>query len=169
MVQQDFDSALVPEMFSNPSAAVNVRGAARAMELTEQDGRLTYVEAVLEVQPLKLSTLQVPVVVNRPPGNVRIQDVPMEPDPHGTSLAQFADVILDHPFPDQAARDELERICSTKQFQSLPEPYRLKREPTVPYTMQFFFVPDANEGKCTLLKHVLFQPNKVNVSLIKAM
>ena len=96
-------------MASNPSAAVNVRSFGREWELTEEDGSITFVEAVVAVSPLKMSAaLRVPIVTNRRQGAVGITHLPMESDPQGTTLVQLADVILDQPFPDQRLRDHLE-------------------------------------------------------------
>ena len=63
-------------MASDPAAGANVVGVARALELADQDGALTFGEAMAAVQPLKLVSLPTPIIVRREPGEVKVADLP---------------------------------------------------------------------------------------------
>ena len=85
-----------------------------------------------------------PLKGDRAPGDLRLIDLPLR-DMSTTSgkCEQFVDIIQNHlsegPLKvDQVFLDtKVYPLCAQSKYRDLPEPFYLKTEPTVPYSMQF--------------------------------
>ena len=89
-----------------------------------------------------------PLKADRPAGDVFLIDLPLRDmsTMHG-KCEQFVDIIQNHlsegPLKvDQAFLDsKVYPLCAQRKYRDLPEPFCLKTEPVVPYSMQFIIVP----------------------------
>ena len=144
-------------------------------ELGERDGVVSFDEACAQVQGQKLvGPLSKPVKANRPPGDVCIIDLPLrDMNDMGGKVEQFADIIQNYPVHgsfviDQTFLDNtLYKLCAQGLYRDLPEPFRLKKELNVPYSMQIVIVPshippDANQSYVDIFKHIYLHKNKVS-------
>jgi len=144
-------------------------------ELGERDGVLSFEEACVQVQGLKLLGPQVkPLKSDRPSGDLCFIDLPVRDlDRMGGKLEQFADIIqnfavsgtfqIDTEFLDTT----LYPLCAQAKYRDLPEPFCLKIEPKVPYSLQIVIVPahlppDQDQHYVDILKHVYLHKNKVS-------
>ena len=114
-------------------------------ELGERDGALTFEEACLQIQGQKLiGPPMKPLKGDRAPGDLRLIDLPLR-DMSTTSgtCEQFVDIIQNNlsegPLKvDQVFLDtKVYPLCAQSKYRDLPEPFCLKTELTVPYSMQF--------------------------------
>ena len=138
-----------------------------------QDGALTFDEAVNQVAGCKLTGPESrPMKSDRPPGDISIKDLPIRfLDPQvGSKLEQFCDVIPNHPgtISQQFFDDVVYRKCATGLYKELPEPWRLRKEPSVPYSMQIVILPDPStpngaRESVLIFKHVYLHKNKLPV------
>eukprot|EP00969_Alexandrium_andersonii_P173746 7681294-Alexandrium_andersonii.AAC.1 len=74
---------------------------------------------------MKLMPVQKPVVVNRPPGDVQIVDLPIEfLNVHGGKRHRFMDILSKY----EGALDlkQLEAFFVQGRYEDLPEPVRMK-------------------------------------------
>ena len=118
-------------------------------ELGERDGVLGFEEACVQVQGLKLIGPQVkPFKSDRPIGDVCFIDLPVRDlDRMGGKLEQFADIIQNFPvvgtfkIDTQFLDTTLYPLCAQAKYCDLPEPFNLKTEPKVPYSLQIVIVP----------------------------
>ena len=143
-------------------------------ELGERDGVLGFEEACVQVQGLKLIGPQVkPFKSDRPIGNVCFIDLPVRDlDRMGGKVEQFADVIQNFPvagtfkIDTQFLDTTLYPLCAQAKYCDLPEPFNLKSEPKVPYSLQIVIVPsylppDTEQSYVDIFKHVYLHKNKV--------
>ena len=155
-------------MASAPAAGANPRSFAVAFGASSTDGALTFQEAVLHAQGMKLlGPHDRPIVTQRPIGVLKASDLPLRMMPDSaTQLVNFVDVVCD--FDAQPDYDRISDLMVKGDYESLPEKLRLKVTPTTPYTMQLCILP--HDGNTTLvLKHVNFNGVKVNAVLVKSM
>ena len=82
---------------------------------------------------------------------------------HGTFLVQVCDVVLGQPAFNW---EEITELCQIGQYKRLPAPLCLKEEPSIPYTMQLIILKEDDDTH-TVLKHLIFAPNKMHVTAIK--
>ena len=92
-----------------------------------------------------------------------------------SKVEQFFDVILFHegPLSRSYFEENVHKLCSQGNYKELPPPFRLKEEPTVPYSMQIIALPttkpDGGADDAALedrrfhhvLKHVYLHKNKL--------
>ncbi|CAJ1383110.1 unnamed protein product [Effrenium voratum] len=101
------------------------------------------------------------------------QDGALTFDEVGSKLEQFCDVIPNHPgtISQQFFDDVVYKKCAQGLYKELPEPWRLRKEPSVPYSMQIVILPDpstpnAENGareSVLIFKHVYLHKNKLPV------
>ena len=144
-------------------------------ELGERDGVLTFEEVCVQVQGLKLCGPQAkPLKSNRPVGDVCFIDLPVrDMDTRGGKLEQFADIVQNFPIHGNLKIDAdfldmtVYPLCAQAKYRELPEPFRLKAEPKVPYSMQIVIVPsylppDKEQEYVDIFKHIYLHRNKVS-------
>ena len=144
----------------------HVRGAAVEFGAAGHDGSLTFQESVVATQPLQLSgPHDRPLQSDRPIGDLRPQDLPLRllDAGAGSVLVQFVDLVLNVPGPINP--DALTELMLHGRYKDLPDHFKLKLEPVVPYTMQLIIVP-VTEDSFTVIKHVNFSTVKLSVGLI---
>ena len=145
-------------------------------DMAGQDGALTFDEAVNQVAGCKLTGPESrPMKSDRPRGDISIKDLPIRfLDPQvGSKLEQFCDVIPNHPgtILQQFFDDVVYKKCAQGLHKELPEPWRLRKEPSVPYSVQIVILPDpstpnAENGareSVLIFKHVYLHKNKLPV------
>ena len=139
------------------------------------DGALTIEEACEMVASNKMTPLVKPVKKDwrHIDSQLRLGDLPLK-EPKGTKLTQFCDCVLNQKYDiseeDMAQfLDNIYDTCCAGHFKDLPEPLRLKKEPSVPYTPQIFMVPTDEEKTYHIFKHVNLHKNRVNVDLCEKM
>jgi hypothetical protein len=147
-----------------------------AQEMGGDDGALTWDEACEHVVGNKLKgPLFKPIATFRDAGDVSVGDWPLKfINKHGGKLEQFCDVVLCHEIKvdREFFDDTLHKLCAQGRYNELPEAFRLKKEPGVPYTMQIIIVPcAAPDGPCDgeladkthhhIVKHVYLHKNKL--------
>ena len=160
-------------MASIPHAQV----AGLAQLMGAADGGLTFEEAIQRMSAHKLlGPITKPIGTFRDAGETGIGDWPLrDACQHGGKVEQFVDVIpnykgkIDRKFFD----DVLLKNCAQGNYKDLPAPFRLKTEPTVPYTMQLVITPvkppeveadtdNLDEKQCHhIAKHVYLHKNKI--------
>ena len=119
----------------------------------------------MAVQPLKMSSiLSSPIIKHTDRGDLRVCDLPLRlMNEHGTFLVQVCDVVLGQPAFNW---EEITELCQIGQYKRLPAPLCLKEEPSIPYTMQLI-IHKEDDDTHTVLKHLIFAPNKMHVTAIK--
>ena len=154
-------------MASEPAAPVH--SFARVEAGAEHDGKITFQEAVVLTEPLKLQHLRQPTIVNRPPGDLNVGDLPLESltAASATKITHFVDVLTDCEAPfDPTA---VEEMFASARYKDLAWPICIATQCLAPYTMQLIVLPQA-DGKKTFLKHIFMQANaKISVSTAKEM
>ena len=103
------------------------------------DGTLTFHEACGQVNGMKLQGPERrPFRSDRANGDVEIGDLPVRQlESSSAKVEQFADAIMYHPLNVTGnIFDDLYKFSCEGRFSQMPEPFKLKKEPTVPYTMQ---------------------------------
>eukprot|EP00438_Fugacium_kawagutii_P036447 Skav213608 [mRNA] locus=scaffold1971:113239:115468:+ [translate_table: standard] len=114
----------------------------------EKHGALTFEEACVQVNGQKLNgPLRKPLKSDRPVGDITLGDLPVRNlCVTGGKLEQFADVILNIPVDASAAfwDNTIYNLCAQAKYCELPDPFRPKPEPTVPYSLQIFMLPSTN-------------------------
>ena len=139
-------------------------------DLGDQDGKLTFAEAVVQVNGQKLiGPERRPLKSDRPVGDVTIGDLPLRNmDSMGHKVEQYADVIVNHKL--NVTQDFLDntlyRLCAQEKYSELPPPFNMKEEPKVPYSMQIVILPAADppnpdEKFVDIFKHIYLHKNKV--------
>ncbi|CAE7776876.1 unnamed protein product [Symbiodinium sp. CCMP2592] len=139
-----------------------------------QDGSMNFDEAVGQVNGMKLQGPERrPLRSDRTTGEVTIGDLPVRHlDSTATKLEQFADAIMHHPLEVTVAMfDNLYKFCCENKYSNLPEPFNLKKEPSVPYSMQIIIQTaqpppggDTDGSYVHIFKHVYLHRNKVSAS-----
>ena len=136
----------------------------------EQDGAITFEEALVHVNGLKLNgPIPKPLKSDRAPGDVNIGDLPLrDMSDTGGKIEQFLDVnltvVLD---PTQAFWDNtIYRLCCQAKYSELPSPFCLAKEPNCPYSLQIIMIPstippDQERKYYNVVKHVCLHKNKV--------
>ncbi|CAE7240867.1 unnamed protein product [Symbiodinium sp. CCMP2592] len=116
-------------------------------ELGGRDGALTFDEAIMRTtgQGLKLKGPETrPVSSIRDAGDVSVGDLPVRfLDSISGKVEQFCDAIQ-HAKVDVTPdffQSKLVKECMTCNYKGLPEPFRLRHEPQVSYTMQLIILP----------------------------
>ena len=147
--------------------------AAQTMELCDLDATITFGEACQAVKPLKMDREPVPLVVHKTKGKLTVSELPLfeSVGSDKEKIVQFFDVILAQ---EKLSKQDLQEfgfdgICKSGVYKNLPAPLKPKREPLVPYTMQIFIVPGEEEGKYTVVKHVMLQPSKLSTNNCKSL
>ena len=156
-----------------------------AQEMGGNDGALTFDEARQQVSGNKLSdVLTKPIATFRELGEVSIGDWPLRlVAPNASNkLEQFVDGVLHHPGEvSKEFFDDLVKLCAQGRYSDLPAPFCLKKEPTVPDTMQTVIVPvtpphdepdeeDLEKKKYHhIMKHVYLHKNKLTASVCSDM
>ena len=152
----------------------------RSAEAEAQDGPLTFDEACGQVNGMKLQGPERrPFRSDRAVGEVDVGDLPVRhlESSVGHKIEQFADALLCHPIEITSALfDNLYKICCESKFAQLPEPFNLKKEPSVPYTMQIIIQSseppaggDPNGSYFHIFKHVYLHRNKLTAADCVAM
>ena len=152
----------------------------RSAEAEAQDGPLTFDEACGQVNGMKLQGPERrPFRSDRAVGEVDVGDLPVRhlESSVGHKIEQFADALLCHPIEITSALfDNLYKICCESKFAQLPEPFNLKKEPSVPYTMQIIIQSseppaggDPNGSYFHVFKHVYLHRNKLTAADCVAM
>jgi hypothetical protein len=113
----------------------------------EHDGNITFEEALVHVNGLKLNgPLSKPLKSDRAPGDVNIGDIPLR-DMSDTAgkVEQFVDVNLNLALdPTQSFWDNtIYRLCSQANYSELPPPFCLQKEPNCPYSLQIILIPST--------------------------
>ena len=114
-------------------------------ELGGQDGSLTVDEAVVQTtgQGLKLKFERRPITINRPDGEVKVGDLPVRfVESTSGKVEQFCDAVQ-HVKIDVTSdyfQNVIVKECATSNYKGLPEPFRLRKEPMVGYTMQLIIL-----------------------------
>ena len=160
------------QLFSYGYPGESIPGLVR--ELGGQDGALTFDEAVGQVSGPKLKGPETrPIKSDRPVGNVSVGDLPVRfLDANSGKLEQFCDAVQHVKFnmTQEFFDNTIYRECITANYKELPEPFRLRHEPKVPYTMQLVILPatkpeDApndDDGRYIhVFKHVYLHRNKL--------
>ena len=136
----------------------------------EKDGVITFDEAVVHVNGLKLNgPLTKPLKSDRAVGDVNVGDLRLRDMVDiGGKLEQFADVNLNVPLdPTQTFWDNtIYRLCVQAKYSELPPPLCLKSKPVVPYSMQIIVLPstiapDQDHKYVNIVKHVYLHKNKL--------
>ena len=137
-----------------------------------KDGNLTFDEACAHVTGLKLQGPETrPIKSDRTLGDIGIGDLPVRQlDSSSTKVEQFADCLMYHHLDvTDGMFENIYKVCYQGKYAQLPEPFSLKKEPMVPYTLQIiilFTAPpsegDANGAYVHIFKHVYLHKNKVN-------
>ena len=136
----------------------------------EHDGSVTFDEACVHVQGLKLNgPLSKPLKSDRAVGDVTFGDLPVRNMfDTGGKVESFADVILNVSLnPTQSFWDNtIYKLCAQGKYAELPPPFCLAAEPTVPYSMQIIVVPsvmppDATGKYFHVFKHIYLHKNKL--------
>ena len=101
------------------------------------DGALTFDEACGQVNGMKLQGPE-RQPMDRATGDVDIGSLPVRQlESSNNKLEQFADAIMHHPLNETTAVcDNLYKFMCEGKFSQLPFPFSLKKEPSVPYTLQ---------------------------------
>ena len=139
-----------------------------------QDGSINFDEAVGQVNGMKLQGPERrPLRSDRTTGEVTIGDLPVRHlDSSATKLEQFADAIMHHPLEVTVTMfDNLYKFSCENKYSNLPEPFNLKKEPSVPYSMQIIIQTaqpppggDTDGSYVHIFKHVYLHRNKVPAS-----
>ena len=113
----------------------------------EHDGNVTFEEALVHVNGLKLNgPLSKPLMSDRAPGDVNIGDFPLR-DMSDTAgkVEQFVDINLNLALdPTQSFWDNtIYRLCSQAKYSELPPPFCLQKEPNCPYSLQIILIPST--------------------------
>lgn len=136
-------------------------------DMDENQG-VVFGEAIQHADGMKLHN-HAGVVVKKleTKGDVNVGDMPAVPlNSHsGTKIQYMADVVLNHPGP--IPWEDLERLGKGARFSELPEPFKLKREPTVEYVLNIYVVKRPN-GNYDIWKDVDFKGAKLKVSTADA-
>ena len=143
-------------------------------ELGGQDGALTFDEAVGHVNGLKLRGPETrPVKTDRPVGKITVGDLPIRfLDSISGKVEQFCDAVqhVRWNMTQDCFDSTIYKECITSNYKGLPEPFRLKHEPKVPYTMQIVILPasppedaaaDDDGTYIHVFKHVYLHRNKM--------
>ena len=135
------------------------------------DGTLTFHEACGQVNGMKLQGPERrPFRSDRANGDVEIGGLPVRQlESSSAKVEQFADAIMYHPLNVTGnIFDDLYKFSCEGRFSQMPEPFKLKKEPTVPYTMQIIIQSaqppadgDAHGYYVHIFKHVYLHRNKV--------
>ena len=138
------------------------------------DGALTFDEACGQVNGMKLQGPERrPMRSDRATGDVDIGSLPVRQlESSNNKLEQFADVIMHHPLNvTTAVFDNLYKFMCEGKFSQLPFPFSLKKEPSVPYTLQIIIQSaapppegDPNGAYVHIFKHIYLHRNKVSAS-----
>ena len=94
-------------------------------------------------------------------------------DGRGGKLEQFADIVQNFPVQGNFKIDAnfldmtVYPLCAQAKYRELPEPFNLKAEPKVPYTLQIVIVPsylppDKEQDYVDIFKHIYLHKNKVS-------
>ena len=136
----------------------------------EHDGAVTFEEAVVHVNGLKLNgPLTKPLKSDRAVGDVNIGDLPLR-DLFETSgkLEQFVDVNLNVALdPRETFWDNvIYKLCAQGKYAELPPPFCLKSEPKCPFSMQIIVIPstippDQDHKYVNIVKHIYLHKNKL--------
>ena len=104
-----------------------------------------------------------------PVGDVFLGDLPLRNvDSTGGKLEQYADIICNVQL--NATQDFLDntwyRLLIQEKYSELPAPFCVKKEPTVPYSLQILVLPAANPPNqevkfVDIVKHVYLHKNKL--------
>ena len=138
-------------------------------------GHLTFDEAVVQTtgQGLKLKHETRPITINRPDGDVKLRDLPARfLESTSGKVEQFCDAVQHAKIniTSDYFQNVIVKECATSNYKGLPEPFQLRKEPQVPYTMQLIIltalppddVPaDTSETYVHVFKHVYLHKNKV--------
>ena len=144
-------------------------------ELGGFDGSLTFDEAVVHVNGLRLKGPELrPVSCIREPGEVKVGDLPVRfLEISSGKIELFCDAVQ-HVKVDVSQNffeEKLVKECNTANYKALPEPFRLRSGPKVPYTVQMIILPASPPPDCDpattdsyvhIFKHVYLHRNKAN-------
>ena len=138
------------------------------------DGAHTFDEACGQVNGMKLPGHERrPMRLDRATGDVDIGSLPVRQlELSNNKLEQFADAIMHHPFNlTTAVFDNLYKFMCEGKFSQLPPPFSLKKEPSVPHTLQIIFQSaapppegDPNGAYVHIFRHLYLHRNKVLAS-----
>ena len=130
-------------ILSSPVSSIRFLSAVAVMasfrnEAGDYDGALTFDEACGQVNGHRLHLENRPMRSDRALGDVSVGDLPARQlDSSATKLEHFADCLMYHPIAvTNTMFDNLDKICCEGKYAQLPAPFCLRKEPTVPYTMQ---------------------------------
>ena len=136
-----------------------------------QDGSLTFDEACGQLSGMKLQGPERrPLKSIRAVGNVDIGDLPVrQMESSSAKVEQFADAIMYYPLDvTQDIFDNIYKFYGENKFAQLPEPFDLKNQPKVPYTMQLVIQStqppsegDPNGSYVHIFKHIYLHRNKL--------
>ena len=79
-------------------------------------------------------------------------------------MRHFFDVIYDH--ARNISYDALAPILRDQAWSELPPPFGVKKDLGVNYLMQLFVIPQKNDGKHCIVKHIFIPDHKVKAALI---
>ena len=149
---------------------------ARADNFAEQvggeDGKLAFQEAVARTTSHKITGPSVKAHrMDRAVGTVSVGDLAiLFMDGTGGKIEQFCDIIGDYKLDvnNNMFDNVIYQKCMEQRYKELPEPFRLRKEPTVPHYTQIVILPStspqqqASEDKrVRIIKHVYLNKNKI--------
>ncbi|CAE8598483.1 unnamed protein product, partial [Polarella glacialis] len=121
-----------------------VPSLAQDIDEANLDGSTTFLEAIGNTDGMKLVIFEKPVIVNKPPGDLKIRDLPARLTIGRTSQKkklQFLDVILNYKEP--LDLPTIEDLFLQQRYADMPEPIKMKGGGILPYTMQLFIIPNG--------------------------
>ena len=162
-------------VLSSPVSGIRFLSAVAVMasfrnEAGDYDGALTFDEACGQVNGHRLHLENRPMRSDRALGDVSVGDLPVRQlDSSATKLEHFADCLMYHPIAvTNTMFDNLYKICCEGKCAQLPAPFCLRKEPTVPYTMQIIIQstqpPSDGDAVGTyfhIFKHIYLHRNKI--------
>ena len=119
-------------------------GLAKDIDEETRDGPLTFDEALVYTEGLKLVTMDRPIIVDKETGDCKVGDLPAKMEIVATSSGkknQFLDMILQH----KGVIDKkfIEQCFLQQRYVDLPAPIRMNGAQVAPYMMQLFIVSVA--------------------------
>lgn len=131
------------------------------------DANITFEEAVLHTEALKLNTLTKPIIFKKEAGVLSIGALPLRDMPEGGTggaLKHVVDIIIKCPKPDYK---QVERAMLVNAYTELPPPFSLATDYDDPYTMEFIVAENEGGETVTIVKHILYT-KRVKLAMVRS-